>query len=136
MDGVLDVKRPSLPGGAAIDADASHRRGEAPRLEERPEERGPAPADAGRKLPVALGFALYGADGARLLLGEQWISAAPIVQILAIAALFRAEASKILVIIAQLWLVLTAYKEVVAVAFIATFVITVLLFRLALLDRN
>ena len=53
-----------------------------------------------------------------------------------VAALFRAEASKILVIIGQLWLVLTTYKSVVAIAFFATFVITVLLFRLALLDRK
>jgi ATP synthase protein I len=53
-----------------------------------------------------------------------------------VAALFRAEASKILVIVGQLWLVLTTYKDVVPVAFFATFVITVLLFRLALLDRN
>jgi len=53
-----------------------------------------------------------------------------------VAALFRAEASKILVIIGQLWLVLTTYKAVVPIAFFATFVITVLLFRLALLDRN
>ena len=52
------------------------------------------------------------------------------------AALFRAEASKILVIVGQLWLVLATYKEVVPVAFFATFVITVLLFRMALLDRN
>jgi ATP synthase protein I len=54
----------------------------------------------------------------------------------ALAAMFRAEACKILVIIGQLWLVLTAYKDVVAPAFFATFVITVLLFRLALLDRD
>lgn len=53
-----------------------------------------------------------------------------------VMALFRAEASKILVIIAQLWLVLATYKAVVPIAFFATFVITVLLFRLALLDRN
>ena len=53
-----------------------------------------------------------------------------------VAALFRAEASKIIVIIGQLWLVLTTYKAVVPVAFFATFIITVLLFRLALLDRN
>lgn len=53
-----------------------------------------------------------------------------------VAALFRAEASKILVIIGELWLVLTAYKDVVPIAFLATFVITVLLFRVALLDRN
>ena len=53
-----------------------------------------------------------------------------------VAALFRAEASKILVIVGQLWLVLANYKEVVPVAFFATFVITVLLFRVALLDRK
>ena len=53
-----------------------------------------------------------------------------------VAALFRAEALKILVIVGQLWLVLANYKEVVPVAFFATFVITVLLFRIALLDRK
>jgi len=53
-----------------------------------------------------------------------------------VAALFRAEAFKILVIVGQLWLVLANYKEVVPVAFLATFVITVLLFRIALLDRK
>jgi len=53
-----------------------------------------------------------------------------------VAALFRAEAFKILVIVGQLWLVLANYKEVVPVAFFATFVITVLLFRIALLDRK
>jgi F0F1-type ATP synthase assembly protein I len=53
-----------------------------------------------------------------------------------IAALFRAEASKILVIIVQLALVLTTYKDVVPVAFLATFVITVLLFRMAFFDRD
>jgi len=53
-----------------------------------------------------------------------------------VAAMFRAEAGKILVIIGELWLVLTAYKDVVPLAFFATFVITVLLFRLAFLDRD
>lgn len=53
-----------------------------------------------------------------------------------VAAVFRAEAAKILVIILQLWLVLTMYKDVVPAAFFATFVITVLMFRLALLDRD
>jgi ATP synthase protein I len=53
-----------------------------------------------------------------------------------VAALFRAEASKILVIVVALWLVLANYKDVVPVAFLATFVITVLLFSVALLDRN
>jgi F0F1-type ATP synthase assembly protein I len=53
-----------------------------------------------------------------------------------IAAVFRAEAIKILVIIVQLALVLTTYKDVVPVAFLATFVITVLLFRMAFFDRD
>jgi len=52
-----------------------------------------------------------------------------------VAALFRAEACKIHVIILQLWLVLVNYKEVVFVVFFASFVITVLLFRMALLDK-
>lgn len=53
-----------------------------------------------------------------------------------VAALFRAEAGKILVIVVQMYLVLTTYKEVVPAAFLASFVITVLLFRMALLDRD
>jgi ATP synthase protein I len=53
-----------------------------------------------------------------------------------VAALFRAEACKILVIILQLWLVLVNYREVVFVVFFASFVITVLLFRMALLDKE
>src|SRR5664279_3771653 len=36
-----------------------------------------------------------------------------------VAAMFRAEAGKILVIIGELWLVLTAYKDVVPLAFFA-----------------
>ena len=51
-----------------------------------------------------------------------------------VAALFRAEASKILVIIVQLWLVLVTYRQVDFVVFFASFVITVLLFRMALLE--
>jgi len=53
-----------------------------------------------------------------------------------VAAIFRAEAGKILVIIAQLWLVLTTYRDVVPAAFFAAFVVTVLLFRLAFFDRD
>lgn len=53
-----------------------------------------------------------------------------------VAAMFRAEASKILVIILQLWLVLTTYRDVVPAAFFATFVITVLLFSMAFFDRD
>jgi ATP synthase protein I len=53
-----------------------------------------------------------------------------------VAALFRAEASKILVIILQLSLVLLTYRDVVPVVFLASFVITAMLFRMALLDRD
>ena len=53
-----------------------------------------------------------------------------------VAALFRAEACKILVIILQLWLVLATYKDVVLAALFAAFAITVLLFSTALLARE
>jgi ATP synthase protein I len=53
-----------------------------------------------------------------------------------VAALFRAEASKILVIILQLCLVMLTYRDVVPVVFFGSFVITVLLFPVALLERN
>ena len=53
-----------------------------------------------------------------------------------VAAMFRAEGSKILVIVVQLWLVLTTYKDLVPAAFFATFVITVLLFSMAFFDRD
>ena len=52
------------------------------------------------------------------------------------ATVFRAEAGKILVIILQLWLLLTTYEDVVMAAFFAAFVVTVLLFRVALLARG
>ena len=47
--------------------------------------------------------------------------------------LVRAESSKIALIVIQLWLVLTAYRNVVPTAFFAAFVTTVLLFPLALI---
>jgi ATP synthase protein I len=53
-----------------------------------------------------------------------------------LAALFRAEASKILMIILQLCLVMLTYRDVVPAVFFGSFVITVLLFPVALLDRN
>jgi len=53
-----------------------------------------------------------------------------------IVALFRAEASKLVVIIGALWLVLTQYRGVALPAFFAAFLITVLLFRVALLVRD
>ena len=53
-----------------------------------------------------------------------------------VAALFRAEASKILLIVLQLCLVMLTYRDVVPAVFFGSFVITVLLFPLALLERN
>ena len=53
-----------------------------------------------------------------------------------VVAMFRAEASKILVIVLQLWLVLAHYRDVVLPAFIAAFIVTVFLFGMALLVRD
>jgi ATP synthase protein I len=53
-----------------------------------------------------------------------------------VVAVFRAEASKILVIVLQLWLVFATYRDVVLPAFLAAFVITVFLFGVALLVRD
>ena len=53
-----------------------------------------------------------------------------------VRTLVRAEASKIALIVLQFWLVLTTYKEVVPLFFFATFVVTVLLSRMALLVRD
>jgi len=50
--------------------------------------------------------------------------------------MFRAEGAKILLIIAGLWLSLSIYKEVVPVAFFAAFVITVVVFSMAILVRD
>ena len=50
--------------------------------------------------------------------------------------LVRAEASKIALIALQLWLVLTAYHDVVVTAFFSAFVISVLVFPMALLVRD
>jgi ATP synthase protein I len=54
----------------------------------------------------------------------------------AVGTVFRAEASKIVVIVAQLWMVLTTYRDVVTAAFLATFVVTVLLSSVALFARD
>jgi F0F1-type ATP synthase assembly protein I len=51
-------------------------------------------------------------------------------------ALVRAEASKIALIVLQLWLVLTLYHDIVASAFFSAFVISVLVFPLVLLIRE
>jgi ATP synthase protein I len=53
-----------------------------------------------------------------------------------IVALFRAEASKIVVIVLQLWLVLANYHDAVLPAFFAAFIVTVFMFGMALLVRD
>jgi ATP synthase protein I len=53
-----------------------------------------------------------------------------------LAAMFRAEAAKILAIVVQLWFALTQYRELVAMAFFAAFIVTVLLSSVGLLARD
>ena len=53
-----------------------------------------------------------------------------------IRTMLRAEAAKIAVIVLQLWLILTTYREVVHGAFIAAFVVTVLVSQAAILIRD
>ena len=48
----------------------------------------------------------------------------------------RAEAVKIIMILGQLWLVLATYRDLVLPALFAAFIITVLLFRVALFVRD
>jgi F0F1-type ATP synthase assembly protein I len=50
--------------------------------------------------------------------------------------MIRAEAAKIAVIVLQLWLVLTSYRDVVHAAFFAAFVVTVLVSQAAILVRD
>ncbi len=51
-------------------------------------------------------------------------------------AMFRAEASKVLVIIGGLWLVLSTYRDIVPAAFFVAFVITVIVFSMAFFVRE
>lgn len=55
---------------------------------------------------------------------------------MALYAVFRAEAGKVLLIIVQLWLVLTLYKQLVLVAFFGTFFLTVILSTMAFIARD
>jgi ATP synthase protein I len=48
----------------------------------------------------------------------------------------RAEAAKIIAVILLLWLVLTMYKDVIAVGFLGTFAVTVLIFSAAIAVRD
>jgi ATP synthase protein I len=50
----------------------------------------------------------------------------------ALITALKAEAVKVVVMVILLWLVLTLYKDVVAVGFIGTFALTVLIFGMAL----
>ena len=49
---------------------------------------------------------------------------------------FRAEAAKIFVAVVLLWLVFATYKDVVAVAFIGSFAISILIFGMAFFVRK
>jgi ATP synthase protein I len=51
-------------------------------------------------------------------------------------AMFRAEAGKILVILGGLWLTLATYTDVVLAAFFAAFVLTVVVFSMAIFVRE
>jgi ATP synthase protein I len=51
-------------------------------------------------------------------------------------AMFRAEASKIFVIIGGLWLVLSTYDDIVLGAFFTAFVLTVIVFSMAIFVRE
>ena len=50
--------------------------------------------------------------------------------------IFKAEAAKVGVIIALLWLVLASYKEVAVIWFIGTFIVAVIIFSMAIFIRN
>ena len=53
-----------------------------------------------------------------------------------LVAMFRAEAGKILVIIGGLWFALAAYQDIVLTAFFTAFVLTVIVFSMAILVRD
>ena len=50
--------------------------------------------------------------------------------------MLRAEAGKITMIVVQLWLILTTYRDVVHVAFFSAFVVTVLVSQAAILVQD
>ncbi len=54
----------------------------------------------------------------------------------ALVGMMRAESAKILVIILLLWLVFAGYEEVFGAGFIGTFIITTLIFSLAVFIRD
>lgn len=54
----------------------------------------------------------------------------------ALYAALRAEAVKVVLMIVLLWIVLATYRNVVAVGLIGTFIATVLIFTIAVWDRE
>ena len=54
----------------------------------------------------------------------------------AMIAVVRAEAAKIVLIVALMWLTLAGYRELVHVPFFATFVLTVIFFSMAIFARD
>lgn len=54
----------------------------------------------------------------------------------AMLVVFRAEGIKVALIVMQLWLVLAHYKQIVLAAFFGTFILTVILFSMAIFVRN
>lgn len=55
---------------------------------------------------------------------------------MALYAMLRAEAGKVLAIVAQLWFVLSTYRELVPAAFFSAFVLTVIVFSMAFFVRD
>lgn len=53
-----------------------------------------------------------------------------------LVAMFRAEAGKIVVIVAGLWLSLSLYRSMVTAAFFTAFVVTVIVFSMAFFVRD
>jgi len=55
---------------------------------------------------------------------------------MSLVAMFRAEGVKILLIVAQLWLVLSLYRDVVPAVFFSAFALTVVIFSMAIAVRD
>ena len=53
-----------------------------------------------------------------------------------VSTMIRGEAAKVAVIVLQIWLVLTSYRDVVHGAFLAGFIVTVLVSQAAILIRD
>jgi ATP synthase protein I len=53
-----------------------------------------------------------------------------------LVAAFRAEAVKVTIAVVQLWVVFAVYKQVVAIAFVGSFAVSILLFGMAFFVRE